>query len=496
MSNQFYESFRESENSFFSLFQLQKVSKPELIGWSEPLAQEIGLDLNFKEASQTDDLKQILSGNQFLTSDIKPFSTRYGGHQFGHWAGQLGDGRAVLLGEVSNYEIQLKGAGKTVYSRRGDGRAVLRSSLREFVCSEAMQALGIPTTRALSLMLTGESVLRDMLYDGNVQGEPGAIVSRLSPSFIRFGHFEILSADRDYQNLKKLADWIIDHFYSEIKILNGPEKYTEFLKQVSIRTAEMIAQWMSVGFVHGVMNTDNMSILGLTIDYGPYGWLEEYDPDFTPNTTDFSHRRYRYINQPDIGLWNLNCLAHALFPLIEDKDLVVKALENYEVAFKKKYEELFSAKLGIPFDKALLTQLFDLMFKSKIDFTRFFRKLSEAQLNLIPETVGDFLKDVSYKSELVEDEKKEWIHWFQQYLQNKNIDQNQMKQSNPSLIFRNYMAFEITQQFTKGHNVLEKYLEPLTTPYESRDLFNDPLTFKRPSWADNQRGCSFLSCSS
>ena len=270
--------------------------------------------------SSTGAVAEVLGGNRVLPG-MQPYAARYGGHQFGHWAGQLGDGRAITLGEVvgpdgARQDLQLKGAGPTPYSRTADGRAVLRSSVREFMCSEAMHHLGVPTTRALSLVSTGESVVRDMFYDGHPQAEPGAIVCRVAPSFVRFGNFEILAAHQELDALKRLADYVIATHFPELGAPSA-EAYARWFEEICRRTAVMIAEWMRVGFVHGVMNTDNMSILGLTIDYGPYGWLEGFDPGWTPNTTDAGGRRYRYGNQPQIAQWNLVRLANALFPLIE-----------------------------------------------------------------------------------------------------------------------------------------------------------------------------------
>jgi uncharacterized protein YdiU (UPF0061 family) len=253
---------------------------------------------------------------------MRPYAARYGGHQFGVWAGQLGDGRAITLGELmprpgERWELQLKGAGRTPYSRTADGRAVLRSSVREFLCSEAMHFLGVPTTRALSLVATGDIVVRDMFYDGNPMPEPGAVVCRVAPSFVRFGNFEIHASRGENELLQRLADYIITEHFKELGPPT-PEVYKLWFEEVCRRTGVMIAHWMRVGFVHGVMNTDNMSILGLTIDYGPYGWLEGYDPAWTPNTTDLPGRRYAYGRQPDVAAWNLARLANALGPLIED----------------------------------------------------------------------------------------------------------------------------------------------------------------------------------
>ncbi|RZL05085.1 MAG: hypothetical protein EOO89_27180, partial [Pedobacter sp.] len=255
------------------------VADPTLIGWSDTLANQLGL-----LPADMDDVK-ILGGN-LVTSSMYPYSACYGGHQFGNWAGQLGDGRAITLGEFEakggrTWELQLKGAGPTPYSRRADGRAVLRSSVREYLMSEAMFHLNVPTTRALSLVSTGDSVLRDMFYNGDAQYEPGAIVARMAPSFIRFGNFELLASRGEMENLKSLVDWTIANCYPHI---TGEDKVLTWFKEIVKRTAFLISEWLRVGFVHGVMNTDNMSILGLTIDYGPYSFLDEYDLSFTPNT--------------------------------------------------------------------------------------------------------------------------------------------------------------------------------------------------------------------
>ena len=281
---------------------------------SSPAAADL---LDLPRGWDTDaDLVAALGGNQVLPGTT-PYAACYGGHQFGSWAGQLGDGRAITLGERINargerWEMQLKGAGPTPYSRRADGRAVLRSSIREFLCSESMHALGVPTTRALCLVGTGESVVRDMFYDGNPEQEPGAIVVRLAPSFIRFGNFEIFAARRDHERLRLLYDYTASRFYPDFL---GKDRVVDLFSEVCRRTAVKISHWMAAGFVHGVMNTDNMSILGLTLDYGPYGWLDDFNPDFTPNTTDHPGGRYRYQQQPDVALWNLSRLASALLPL-------------------------------------------------------------------------------------------------------------------------------------------------------------------------------------
>lgn len=308
----------------------------------------------------------------------------YGGHQFGNWAGQLGDGRAINLFEVEHnnkhWAIQLKGSGETPYSRTADGLAVLRSSVREYLCSEAMFHLGVPTTRALSLALSGDQVMRDMLYDGNAAYEKGAIVSRVAPSFLRFGSFQILAARGDTETLKTLTDYTIFNFFPE---LGKPSKetYIAFFNEVAQRTLKMIVDWQRVGFVHGVMNTDNMSILGLTIDYGPYGWLEDFNYGWTPNTTDSQHKRYRYGNQPNMGLWNLYQLANALYLLIEDVEPLQAILDGYQTGFDEQSFAMMRNKLGFEEedenDKILIQQLEENLHLTETDMTIFFRNLSD-----------------------------------------------------------------------------------------------------------------------
>ena len=282
---------RQVRNACYTRVDPTPVRAPRLLGWSEPLGETLGIVRPPATGPEAD----VLGGSHVLPG-MQPYAARYGGHQFGSWAGQLGDGRAITLGELigadgNRHELQLKGAGRTPYSRTADGRAVLRSSVREFMCSEAMHFLGVPTTRALSLVGTGESVVRDMFYDGNPEPEPGAIVCRVAPSFVRFGNFEILAANGEITILKQLADYVIRLHYPELGA-PSPETYAAWFEEICRRTGRLMADWMRVGFVHGVMNTDNMSILGLTIDYGPYGWLENYDPEWTPNTTDAQGRRY------------------------------------------------------------------------------------------------------------------------------------------------------------------------------------------------------------
>src|SRR5688572_20978780 len=351
------------------------VAAPRLLGWSQALGEYLGIA---RPASA-----DVLAGSRVLPG-MQPYAARYGGHQFGTWAGQLGDGRAITLGEMratdgTRQELQLKGAGRTPYSRTADGRAVLRSSLREFMCSEAMHFLGVPTTRALSLVGTGEQVIRDMFYDGHPAPEPGAIVCRVAPSFVRFGNFQIHAAHNELDSLKRLADYVMRMHYP------GLDSYQKFFQELCRRTGLLMADWMRLGFVHGVMNTDNMSILGLTIDYGPYGWLEPYDPQWTPNTTDEHTRRYCYGNQPEIAQWNLARLAEALLPLVNDKVPFEEGLALYAETFNRAWQSALAQKLGLvalgkPGDDELVSDLFVLLSEVETDFTIFFRNLAPRPL--------------------------------------------------------------------------------------------------------------------
>lgn len=486
------------------------VSNPRLAAFSREAAAQ--LDLSEKDC-RTAEFTEVFSGNRLL-SDMKPYAMCYGGHQFGTWAGQLGDGRAINLGEIINREserwiLQLKGAGPTPYSRSADGLAVLRSSLREFLCSEAMYHLGIPTTRALSLVLTGEQVIRDMFYNGNPKHEPGAVVCRLSPSFIRFGNFEILAARKENKLLEQLVHYTIQTDYPHLN--TGPAKnmYLQWFAEICERTARMINHWMRVGFVHGVMNTDNMSILGLTIDYGPYGWLEGYDPTWTPNTTDSNGRRYCFGNQPYMAQWNLTQLANALFPLIGDASPLQEALDVYRVTFQQSWQKTMSAKLGLhnpeAGDDELINNLLELLRTTETDYTIFFRRLTM----IVPEQSREkgnieLLSDAYYKPEEITGDCHEQLRsWLAEYVtrvrRNQGNDsgrKNRMNRVNPKYVFRNYLAqLAIDKAEQLDFSMIDELLEVLRRPYDEQPE-KEEFSEKRPEWARNRPGCSMLSCSS
>ena len=417
-------SRRQVFNACFSFVTPRIPSNAKLIHCASDFASEIGF---LKEDITSIDFLNTFSGTTVYPS-TNPFAMCYGGHQFGNWAGQLGDGRAINLFELeynnSHWAIQLKGAGETPYSRTADGLAVLRSSIREHLCSEAMQYLGVPTTRSLSLVLTGDEVLRDVMYNGNSAYEKGAIVCRVAPSFIRFGNFQILAAHQDLKTLKEFTDYTVKHFFSHIKS-SGKEAYLQFYKEVVATTMQMIVEWQRVGFVHGVMNTDNMSILGLTIDYGPYGWLEDYDPDWTPNTTDAQGKRYRFKNQPDIAMWNLIQLANAIYTLIDDAPALEEILNDADVNFEVSYRKMRQDKLGLTskYDNQFHDDLESNLIESEMDMTIFYRNLA---VILKSDTSEEALNKITFSfynpNEIEGKIKENWLQWFQMYLNKLNSE--------------------------------------------------------------------------
>ncbi len=461
------------QQPFYSIVSPTPVPNPRIIGWSE----EVAALLKIKQDSVW---LEALAGNKILPG-MQPIATRYAGHQFGHWAGQLGDGRAIILGEIDSQEIQLKGAGPTPYSRRADGRAVLRSSLREFLCSEAMFHLGIPTTRALALLTTGESVTRDMFYDGHPAAEPGAICVRVAKSFLRFGHFEMLASDGDQKTFRKLLDYVLAMYQTD--------RVEIFFAELCRRTAQLMSEWLRVGFIHAVMNTDNMSILGLTIDYGPYGWLDIYDPNFTPNTTDRDYKRYRFSAQPAIALWNLQRLADAFSALGED---VSAGLEIYKTEFNLSFQKMSADKLGLSeFDLSLSEELDQILQLQETDYTLFYRELAGS-------ITTNQLKDCFYQQQSKEHQLRieNWLSVWRKKLPAETAQQisAKMNQVNPAFLVRNYLAFEATQDLEKNNFVkFNELMSALRRPYEKP---SEEFYKKMPAWARQQPGCSALSCSS
>ena len=496
------------------------VSGPRLLAWSREMVEELGLSA---EEFVSGAAAEVFSGNRVL-GGMDPFAMCYGGHQFGNWAGQLGDGRAINLGEVltgrgQRWVLQLKGAGPTPYSRTADGLAVLRSSLREFVCSEAMHHLGIATTRALCLTTTGESVTRDMFYDGHPRKEQGAIVCRVAPTFIRFGNFQILAARKEREILERLVDYTIETDFSELGGI-GAGVRGDWFRQVCERTADLVVDWMRVGFVHGVMNTDNMSITGMTIDYGPYGWLEGYDPEWTPNTTDAAGRRYSYGRQPQIALWNLVQLANALHGVAGDERVLQSGIDAYVSRFNSGCRRMMAGKLGMlsgvtgEHSEAvaeLSDSLLGLMQRSETDMTILFRALGGVSLCGSGEYgesewqgVLSLLSEAWYEPGDVgsglRGEYVEWLGHYRGLLRQLGVEERlrreEMSRMNPKYVFRNYLAQLAIDRAEAGDvSLLWELLEVLRRPYEEQPE-KGHLAAKRPEWARDRAGCSMLSCSS
>jgi uncharacterized protein YdiU (UPF0061 family) len=506
---------RQVRGACYSFVSPTKVMQPHLVAYSREMAELLGMS---EALCQSTMFTEVFAGNKLL-DEMQPYAMCYGGHQFGNWAGQLGDGRAINLGEVLNhagerYTLQLKGAGPTPYSRTADGLAVLRSSVREFLCSEAMHHLGVPTTRALSLVLTGEEVVRDMFYDGHPKAEPGAVVCRVAPSFIRFGSFQLFASNGEIDELRQLVDYTIRTDFAH---LGEPSKdvYLKWFEEVCRRTADLIVHWQRVGFVHGVMNTDNMSILGLTIDYGPYGWLENYDPDWTPNTTDAQGRRYRYGHQPQIAMWNLTQLANAIYPLIDEVEPLEKALEVYPQTFQAEHQSMMAQKLGFEYfdektDKALIDSLLVNLKLVETDMTIFYRQLANVD-TLIDDlgtadidTLMNPLMDAYYVADQLTDDYKASIgEWLRSYIlrvqrdgRSDELRRESMNVVNPKYVLRNYLAQLAIDKSEQGdHAMVNELLEVLRRPYDEQPDREDYFQ-KRPDWARQRAGCSMLSCSS
>jgi uncharacterized protein YdiU (UPF0061 family) len=474
--------------TFYTRLNPTPLTKPYLVCASASAAALIGLD---PSEFTRQEFIETFSGNRTLEQS-QPLSAVYSGHQFGVWAGQLGDGRAILLGEADapgmpppgKMELQLKGAGMTPYSRMGDGRAVLRSSIREFLCSEAMAALGVPTSRALCVIGSDQRVLREL-------PETAAVATRMAPTFVRFGSFEHWFYQGRQDELKLLADYVIDRCYPELR--DQAQPYKALLTEVTRRTAEMIAHWQAVGFMHGVMNTDNMSILGQTLDYGPFGFMEAFNPGHICNHTD-QQGRYAYNMQPQIGNWNCYALGQALLPLIGDVEETREALAIYQPAFSEKMNALLHAKLGLATsvegDGALIDQMFDIMAASHVDFTLFFRRLGDIRMD---EPGAD-----APVSDLFIDREAfgQWAVQYRERLRQENSNDVQrqlaMHRTNPKYVLRNYLAqVAIEKAQGKDFSEVAKLLAVLEHPFDEQ-AENEHYAALPPDWASELE----VSCSS
>ncbi|GAB4819866.1 hypothetical protein N2152v2_006912 [Parachlorella kessleri] len=502
---------RQVHNAFYSFVAPTPTdTEPCTVLASQDVAGMIGLDPAELERPE---FALAFSGNMTLPGTKgKSYAQCYGGHQFGSWAGQLGDGRAISLGEAVNpagehWELQLKGAGRTPYSRFADGRAVLRSSIREYVASEAMAALGVPTTRALALVATGDQVMRDMFYNGNARLEPGAVVCRVARCFVRFGTFQLPATRGDGQTamVNQLADYVIKHHYPHLQ--GRSDAHAAFFREVCERTGRLVAEWHRVGFVHGVLNTDNMSILGDTIDYGPYGWLERFNPDFTPNTTDLPGRRYCFRNQPEIGQFNVAQLARALLAAeAVTQEEAQAGVEAYAEALTQHYEEGMARKLGLKaYDREVAVGFMKLLFDDTADYTNSFRCLSRVPNNPAPEEEGPggalptAISDVLGAVE--EDRVSAWREWLQLWrakLQAEGLseEERQARQdaANPAVVPRNHVLVEVINHAEQGdYAPLHKYMGVLLRPYSSEGV--DP-SYLEPAPLQCRMGVELLSCSS
>jgi serine/tyrosine/threonine adenylyltransferase len=463
--------FARLGEGFFTAMPAEKVGEAPRLIHANPFAAEL-LDIDpavFGDPA----FAEVVSGHRPLAG-FSPLAMVYSGHQFGVWAGQLGDGRALLIGQVRNrkgelWDIQLKGAGKTPYSRFGDGRAVMRSTIREYLASEALAALGIPTSRALAIVATGETVMRET-------PEPGAVLTRLARSHVRFGHFEHFFHRGQKDQVRQLADHVMAEYFPQI----AAGDYAAWFGEVVRRTAEMIAQWQAVGFAHGVMNTDNMSILGLTIDYGPYGFMDAYDPQFICNHTD-EQGRYSFINQPMIAHWNLRALALTLSDLIAT-DVLLEKLTDYEEHFGVKYRALMRAKLGLSRedegDDKLIGSLLTLMARSRADYTLSFRNLGG--------------EDAAWLA-LFGQDKAQAEAWLSRYrARMEGEDASGLDLINPKYVLRNWVAETAIRAVEDEGDIatLDRIFNILRAPFEKHDGGEAFAAPPPPNMCDLEVSCS------
>lgn len=477
----FKNSFAALPDYFYTKMLPEKVAlNPKVVHINTKAAQLI--DLN-QELFTHPDFPFYFSGNKILPG-AEPLAQVYSGHQFGQWAGQLGDGRALLLGQVCNnngelWDIQLKGAGLTPYSRFGDGRAVMRSCIREYLGSEALFGLGIPTTRALCIIATGQPVARETI-------EPGAVLTRLAPSHVRFGHFEHFQTANNLEAIKQLADYIITEHFTELK--NMSNCYSLWFSEIVKRTAMMIAQWQAVGFCHGVMNTDNMSVLGLTLDYGPFGFMEAFQPNYICNHSDYAGR-YAYHQQPTVGLWNLHVFAHALQSLVprEETEAILK---NYEKIFIEHYKSLMRQKLALEPTVAndnLWITLLTLMASQQVDYTLSFRYLAGSFENSQPWL--SLFSDTANASH--------WLSNYHQHIINSGksteVFKQQLQAVNPKFVLRNWVAETAIRsaEDLNDYSPIETILKLIHSPYDEHSQWNK---YAQPA-PESMRNL-YVSCSS
>lgn len=480
----FDNTYARLPDAFFAHQPPTPMTDPYMVSFNADVAKLI--DLHPDEGLRAEFL-EYFSGQRTLPGSV-PLAMLYAGHQFGNFVPQLGDGRAILLGEVQNqsgehWDLHLKGGGPTPFSRSGDGRAVLRSTIREYLCSEAMHGLGIPTSRALCIIGSDMEVYRESI-------ETGAILMRVSPSHVRFGTFEVFFYRGQKEQVKILADYVIAKHFPELVELE--DKYTRFLQEVVLRTARLMAKWQAVGFAHGVMNTDNMSILGLTLDYGPFGFLDNYDAGYICNHSDHQGR-YAFDQQPDIGAWNLTCLAQALTPLMSI-DAAKESLNHYQSTFVSHYINLMSAKLGLKYPGKpvvpLITDLLDILHKNHIDYTIFFRALADFKLDVSENNAT--LRDMFIDREAFDN----WATVYKLQLANENSNDEtrriDMLAVNPKYILRNYLAQNAISKATeeKDFSEIDRLLHLLKNPFDEQPEMAR-YAAPPPDWANKiQVSCS------
>lgn len=481
----FDNTYARLPEAFYQRVAPTPLSAPYLVSFNPAAAALIDLD---PEEAGRSEFVAYFSGNRLLDG-MDPVAMLYAGHQFGQYVPQLGDGRAILLGEArggdgSKWDLHLKGAGQTAFSRGFDGRAVLRSTIREYLCSEAMYHLGIPTTRALSIVGSDEGVRRETI-------ETAAVLLRMAPSHVRFGSFEVFYYRAQYERIAELADHTIAGHFPELAA--AADKYPRFLMEVVRRTARLVAQWQAVGFAHGVLNTDNMSILGITLDYGPFGFLDDYDAGFIPNHSDYGGR-YAFDQQPQVGLWNLSRLAQTLLPLIA-KEEAVAALDAYAPAFNRYYDALMRAKLGLieerPEDASLVGDVLETLHANRVDYTRFFRAL------------GAFAQDAAEQNAPLRDKfikAADFDGWAARYRERLGAEgsvdasrKERMERVNPKYVLRNYMAQNaITAAVERrDYSEIERLRRLLSAPYDEQPEMN-AYADAPPDWSKELA----VSCSS